>query len=1240
MTKVTTATTTKQVRDEDRAVYFGQQQHLPSIYHECQSIYQCASSSGYKSSDKDSKTDDTTTVNLIVTNNITATTKITTIETIDISATDTETIGGNNSSNNIENDLANEPNKRIDQSRDTVNDNQTQNPTQDSSQNITNMNKNSSIESNDSSDSNRNVKNLNKEKILEASFRHEKNVLVDLDSGRDESVTNGSTVKSTDNLIKNATTSATLATTGNSVISFSQDNNHQSLHYVDEESWLLIQKLTINNPFYRFHKQSQSLRDKNPTNHNQQTSFNYVKHLRKFKSDSDLRKFLKTNLNVKLTSNNKNNVIVLAQSKLTQNKNLMNIWLRGEEEGGGKIIGEPAVTVAAATMCVTTKPNDFHMNSTVITNPFSIFHEDETQMTLRVDTRLRCASNASRRVIRKPQQRAFMSQHQLPNYHHVYGVPIKHYERQDFPLHHDRLRRKSKLLSGSTGNVFKQLSLRKLNKSTHVSIPQHQDLTANANGPQLKKLKLNYPSSTQIGLTRVNTLVPPTAASKHNYFSRLHAKTKQGFQKFKDKCRLIKHETSHLGHRSSHTGTFQTLAKVESFRFISDKAHIKHYENRCNLAYQEALQHQQHSQPAITLYKSYKSELDLSKNINYLEAYLNENFENPNSQYVSRANQKSRPPLTNNHKRSFSTITTSTTAQKHNYENLNTLPMQNSDSLTSSDYASVFSAGAKELILKKTDTSDDEGIEKEKSILKYEHPKMSLFLKDSKRGVETEVEKDLRAEFSRSPCNSEGLKLDLFYRPELLNHHLNLEQEIDDNDDTAANSIRILINATDDFEVDGGTHRGWYNAQHLETDSTMSAIDFYQSLNQHLQQEEEIEQKLVPSPYEVYLEHYQKSITPPTTTTTSSYTTDDYQSSLYYDKDLIAYETDSCSLGPSSNNDRRREESTRKKSPSSMSRHRLRNKSLMNNKNYGLTENELMQHKALNLVDYRNVALTQSSFKNYKTSMSNSSSSTSSLAPQQLYAGGVNITNRNQLNQFKALSGKSSLAQQQQQQEDIRRPSNASNTSSSDNFDNFISLRTSSNDGCSNTQKMPSKRTMYQHYSQQPQQRSPNTPSSGPSYSSLNYYGCVTTQLPATHDTSICSVSHKAQSSSSSSNHSSKLSNSPITSTSNSTTATSVAAAAALFTTNPNAIALPSGAPTLAATSAHNQVNISAAGVLKGATTNSQMNLTKLFRNSTTTNNSSPNTTASVMVNYHQLHHHHSHHQNEPRDKFIIEYEC
>uniref|UniRef100_A0A1B0AC77 Uncharacterized protein n=1 Tax=Glossina pallidipes TaxID=7398 RepID=A0A1B0AC77_GLOPL len=1200
-------------------------------------------SSGYKSSDKDSKTDDTTTVNLIVTNNITATTTITTIETIDISATDTETIGGNNSSNNIQNVLVNEPNKRIDQSRGTVNDNQTQNPTHDNSHNITNVDKNNSIEGSDNSDSNRSVKSLIQEKISKASIRHEENLLVDLDSSRDESTTNGSAVKSTNNLIQNATTSATLATTGNSVISFSQDNNHQSLHYVDEESWLLIQKLTINNPFYRFHKQSQSLREKNPTNHNQQTSFNYVKHLRKFKSDSDLRKFLKSNLNVKLTNNNKNNVIVLAQSKLTQNKNLMNIWLRGEEEGGGKIIGEPAMTVAAATMCVTTKPNDFHMNSTVITNPFSIFHEDETQMTLRVDTRLRCASNASRRVIRKPQQRAFMSQHQLPNYHHVYGVPIKHYERQDFPLHHDRLRRKSKLLSGSTGNVFKQLSLRKLNKSTHVSTPQHQDLSANANGPQLKKLKLNYPSSTQTGLTSVNTLGPPIAASKHNYFSRLQAKTKQGFQKIKDKCRLIKHETSHLGHRSSHTGTFQTLAKVESFRFISDKAHIKHYENRCNLAYQEALQHQQRSQPGITLYKSYKSELDLSKNINYLEAYLNETFEDPNSQYVSHAaNQNSRPSLTNNHKRSFSTTTTSTTAQKHNYENLNTLPMQNSDSLTSSDYASVFSAGAKELILKKTDISDDERIEKEKSILKYEHPKMSLFLKDTKRGVETEVEKDLRAELSRSPCNSEELKGDLFYRPELSNHHLDLEQENDDNDEIAANSIRILINATDDFEVDGGTHGRWYNAQHLESDSTMSAIDFYQSLNQHLQQEEEIEEKLLPSPYEVYLEHYQKSITPPTTTTTSSYTTDDYQSSLYYDKDLIAYETDSCSLGPLSNSGRRREESMRKRSPSSMSRHRLRNKSLMSNKNYGLTENELMQHKALNLVDYRNVALTQNSFKNYKTSLSNSSSSTSSLAPQQLYAGGVNTTNRNQLNQFKALSGKSSLTQQQQQQQEhIRRPSNASNTSSSDNFDNFISLRTSSNDGCSNTQKMPTKRTTYQHYSQQPQQRSPNTPSSGPSYSSLNYYGCVTTQLPATHDTSVYSVSHKAQSSSSSSNHSSKLSNSPTTSTSNSTTATSVAAAAALFATNPNTTTLPSGASTLAATSAHNQINISAAGVLKGATaTNSQMNLTKLFRNSTTTNNSSSNTTASVMVNYHQLHHHHSHHQNEPRDKFIVEYEC
>ncbi|EDX13766.1 GD20870 [Drosophila simulans] len=631
-----------------------------------------------------------------------------------------------------------------------------------------------------------------------------------------------------------------------------------------EETQVLLQKLSINNPFYRFRKQSNSLKELRRKAGSDAPSV-------RSRSETDLGQVRGQQL-LPHQQHSEAKVVVVLDSKQKE-----------------VAISRPRSSVSLKTRSVSSlspSTNQMGDSSTVITNPFSIFHDDEI-LTLSVNTRLRSAANArSSRPQRQGRglRRLFesnRSQNPPSEHHYLHGVPVRRFERQDFDNDSgDLLGRRTNTSSGKPKRsraIFKQLSLRKLHNRAAAEDP-----------PSLPKLKLSYPNRTHsiqsmrasgggaydIQHTtayhpRLNHSTSPV--TKANYFERLQAKTRQGIQKIRDKCRNFKTTTGDGGSLGgSEFSGFHTLAKDESFRFISDRANISSYESRCKQA---------------TIYKSYKSEIDLSKNLHYLDAYLEQNFDHQLSTTkqsahsvgrVSGAQRKAlakqhdpapetpRPPR---HKRSQSQAAN----YGANYENLGTLPIAskskvrntalNSDSMSSSDYASVFSGPT---------TNRQEPEEDPKDFkLRYEHPdKMCEYYFDNLTSYALALEE------SEDLLLAESAKSARFFYD---------DDEEDDDDDEAglavdglsaedeaaggrpdymARDIRIRVKVNECEDAD------WHQpASATSYNENLAESTFYQSLNQHLQRQEvgdEVgleEQNLLVGERgvgESYLEHFQR----------------------------------------------------------------------------------------------------------------------------------------------------------------------------------------------------------------------------------------------------------------------------------------------------------------------------------------------------------------------------------------------
>ncbi|KAH8330420.1 hypothetical protein KR067_002251 [Drosophila pandora] len=650
-----------------------------------------------------------------------------------------------------------------------------------------------------------------------------------------------------------------------------------------EETQVLLQKLSINNPFYRFRKQSNSLKEL----HRQRRP---APHRSRSRSETDLGQ-VAGHLQAMPHPNQHSEakVVVVLESKQQE----------------GVAISRPRSSVSLKTRSVSSLTPSANQavavvasadSSTVITNPFSIFHDDEI-LTLSVNTRLRCAANArsgrpQRQGTGRGLRRLFESSRQpnpAPEHHYLHGVPVRRFERQDFVSESEDLAGR-RVPSGSgkpkrSKAIFKQLSLRKLH---------HR---AAEEPPSLPKLKLSYPNRTQsiqsmrtsgggaydIQHTayhpRLNHHTSTSPVTKANYFERLQAKTRQGIQKIRDKCRNFK-----AGHGDggsiggSEFSGFHTLAKDESFRFISDRAHISSYESRCKQA---------------TIYKSYKSEIDLSKNLHYLDAYLEQNFDhqlsttkqtahsvgrvsgaqrralakqaNPDTNTDLAPEKETASPRRLRHKRSQSQAAN----YGVNYENLGTLPIAskskvrssalNSDSMSSSDYASVFSGPTT------TTTTTTARKEKEEEDLRYEHPdKMCEYYFDNLTSYALALEESedlLLAESAKSAT--------YFYDDDDEDEEAEVDEvrgrtveEAGGKPDYLARDVRIRVSVNECEDAD------WHQPNSAASyNENLAESTFYQSLNQHLlhqQAEDSLEdQSLLAgggglSGGESYLDHFQR----------------------------------------------------------------------------------------------------------------------------------------------------------------------------------------------------------------------------------------------------------------------------------------------------------------------------------------------------------------------------------------------
>ncbi|KAH8414127.1 hypothetical protein KR222_007758 [Zaprionus bogoriensis] len=629
-----------------------------------------------------------------------------------------------------------------------------------------------------------------------------------------------------------------------------------------EESQLLLQKLSINNPFYRFRKQSNSLKELRRLRRRK----------RRYRSEADLPRHVHSQTQTPtptpqhanaLYQHNEAKVVVVLDSK--QQVALSNP--RSAGRAGNPRENTSSIKTRSVSSRSLTPPD----NSTVITNPFSIFHDDEI-LTLGVNPRLRSATRPQRssgRGLRRLFEAPSSSSGNSPANPHY----LHRFERQDFtsePGASCKPKRSSKA-------IFKQLSLRKLRK-------------ADEQPPTLPKLKLSYryPNRTQSiqsmrtassgGYDVQHTAYRPRLVSttpKSNYFERLQAKTRQGIQKIRDKCRNFKAAQSDASSGSEFSG-FHTLAKDESFRFISDRAHISSYESRCAAAHAAGKQ--------ATIYKSYKSEIDLSKNLHYLEHYLEQNFEQQQQQQQYQHSQASQSSHSmgraagQRHRRSQSQ------AAGSNYENLGTLPISaarrrqaQSDSLSSSDYASVFSGPEGErkaesqpkpqLQQEQEQEQEQEQQPEQNAMLKlrYEHPdKMCEYYFDNLSSYALGLEQSedlLLAESAKSAR--------FFYDDEDDDDDEEAEAESEEDEeeqgglgqglgpgvrlsanepDYMARDIRIRVNVNEFEQADWQQSRqraqlGQRGGQRAKEparsryNENLAESTFYQSLNQHLQRQ-------------------------------------------------------------------------------------------------------------------------------------------------------------------------------------------------------------------------------------------------------------------------------------------------------------------------------------------------------------------------------------------------------------------
>lgn len=378
----------------------------------------------------------------------------------------------------------------------------------------------------------------------------------------------------------------------------------------------LLRNLSINNPFYQFHKKSVSLSEL------PKPSSNFLHVDRKYKFHSML------------------SVKIFRESEVE--REVFEEKLQKTQRDAFKKNTKRTKDLVTKEITDSSNVNlDSCYDNTVITNPFSIFNESKDELVRVMIVSPRNKRKPATKVSKKlPQSSSTTSETR----HYLYGVPVTRFERQDYNLSNS-----CEVKTTEKKNFLKHLSLRKINTTKSMFA-----VTVNNSQPHIKKLKISYPNSTHSLSSKPNNI-------PSKYLEKIQMKTKQGLQKLREKCKNFTH--------SSTDDNFNKHSRDESFRYIK---HPQHYFPN--------------DKDKQVLYKSYKSEIDLTKNLHYLDAYLEQNYDaKQQSQSVGRAAGRRYH-------------------QHHHHKTTAT-----SSSMSSSDYASVFSG-----------SSPGDHLD-----LRYEHPKIS-----------------------------------------------------------------------------------------------------------------------------------------------------------------------------------------------------------------------------------------------------------------------------------------------------------------------------------------------------------------------------------------------------------------------------------------------------------------------------------------------------------------------------------
>ena len=182
--------------------------------------------------------------------------------------------------------------------------------------------------------------------------------------------------------------------------------------------------------------------------------------------------------------------------------------------------------------------------------------------------------------------------------------------------------------------------------------------------PTLKHANLNYPNKTCHG----DVIGCP---NDRKYFEKIHSKAKYQLIKLGQKCKILTHhqpttvstipgggsmgnvKTTIIKTNTNHRKKYQYYNEINKSYQLDDFIRSTHLLNGDNNEDMTQQQHQHHNDDLnnrnSVVYKTYKSEIDLTRNLTYLNAFLNDNFDREPTTTVAVATPTKKQSKSKNH---------------------------------------------------------------------------------------------------------------------------------------------------------------------------------------------------------------------------------------------------------------------------------------------------------------------------------------------------------------------------------------------------------------------------------------------------------------------------------------------------------------------------------------------------------------------------------------------------------------